>query len=322
MSVKKLLLISGLIIVALAVPLTIYIVQKQQETRSHATASTTVSLTPSSITKNVDDTMDFNIELNPGNNLVFAVTIDIAYDPAKLAPANGTQSLSIPTSVFPQVSDVALTPGHILITASSPPGTTSFVISQPKTIGKVSMKAIAGTGSTPTKLEFGPKTDARSTSGGFTGSDDSASENVIASTVPALITILGDSTTVSPTIPPVDDTPIPTATLPPAATLTPTKPAATATQPPVNATNTPTVTPRQTATNPTATPSPTSGGLLAQGPTSTPTNTSGNVNSNNAFTTNTPTPTIDATGPGLTYVTVGVILGLLTLVGSILFFTL
>jgi len=322
MSVKKLLLISALIIIALAVPLTIYIVQKQQETRSHATASTTVSLTPSSVTKNVGDTMDFNIELDPGSNLVFAVTIDIAYDPTKLEPANGTQSLTIPTSVFPQVSDVAITSGHILITASSPPGTTSYVISQPKTIGKVSMKAVAGTGSTPTKLEFGPKTDARSTSGSFTGSsDDSAGENVIASKVPALITVLGDTTTLSPTTEPAD-TPIPTATLPPAATLTPTKPAPTATLPPVNATNTPTVTPGQTANNPTATPSPTSGGLLAQGPTSTPTNSSGNVNSNNAFTTNTPTPTIDATGPGLTYVTVGVILGLLTLVGSILFFAL
>ncbi len=127
MSGKKLLLIGVLVIILLAIPLTIYIIQKQQETKSHATASTTLAFSPASGTKNVNDTVDFNINVNPGSNLVSFISLDITYDPTKFE-AIGSNALTIDKTVLPIVlQGPVYTAGRIRVNLSTGNDPTSAI---------------------------------------------------------------------------------------------------------------------------------------------------------------------------------------------------
>lgn len=313
MSGKKLLLISLIVIVVLAIPLTIYLVQRQQNTQSQATASTTLAFDPTSIQKNIDDEFTFDINIDPGNNLVSFISLEILYDATKLEPVGGASAFVVDPSSPLRIVQSLENEGTIRVSLSVGADPTA-AIADPRKIATLKMKALDATGTTPTELKFGTQTVVNSiagpVSGSGSGSDDSADENVLSSTTPALITIQGSAVpTAIPTVP----NPTPTGGSDPIPTATPTL---VPTSPPVS-TSTPTPTSGQTVLNPTATPTST---LLAQGPTSTP--TSGSVNANSNFTTGTPTPSIGAVGPGSTFLGFGMIVALLTIVGSLLFFTL
>ena len=332
MSKKKLLIIGLIILLLIAIPATIYVVQMQQETRSRATASTTLTMTPGTSTKNVNDTVALQININPGSNLVSFVSLDITYDPTKLEPV-GSTALEVNKSALPIIlQGPVYSTGRIRINLSTGNDPTS-AIKAPTSVGTLTMKAIGGTGGSTTSVAFGSSTQILSVAGPSTGSNDSAGENVLSTSTPALITIAGGTapspttiatgptaTTAPTAIPTATRTPTPsptrpatqptsivaTATVTPTRTVTPTVPAATATRVPTS--------------NPTAGPT-----LIAQGPTSTSAPTPTNApetNSSTAFTTSTPTPTLAATGPSFGFIGVSALVMLFIIGGSLLFFTL
>lgn len=231
MSGKKLFLIGFIIILLIGIPLTIYFLQKQQETRSRAQKSTNLTFAPESsqvspIQKNIGDSVPLDIMVNPGTNLVSFVKLSIQYDPDKLA-TDSANAFAPNTTVFPTVLEGPVySSGKIEVTLSVGPDPTKAVQVLSKA-GTVTFKAIANTAEgQPTVVTYSSTTQVLSI-----GSTDQASENVLSSTTPATIAIGGQAV--------ITGTPVPI----PTGTLTPT--------PVVTATETPTP-------SPTATPSPTS----------------------------------------------------------------
>src|SRR5215207_9550529 len=90
----------------LMVGLTVSSLQKPQETRTRAaTGSTTLSFTPSSSTstpiqKQIGDTIDLDIMVDPGQNLVSLVKFQLAFDPTKIALST-TNPFTLNTEAFP-----------------------------------------------------------------------------------------------------------------------------------------------------------------------------------------------------------------------------
>jgi hypothetical protein len=190
---KKIFLGGFIAVLLVGIPLTVYLLQQQQEVRSHAEKSTNISFAPDSsqttpLQKNVGDQIPLDITINPGKNLVSFVKLEIQYDPDKLATdsANPFQANSV---VFPSVLEGPIySPGKISVTLSVGPDPTKAIQTTVKA-GTLTLKAIANTpAGTPTVVTYGAATQVLSL-----GSNDQASENVLSSPIPAYINIGGST---------------------------------------------------------------------------------------------------------------------------------
>jgi len=95
-------------------------IKNSQDTRDRAdNTSPTLSITPSKITGNVNETFSFGIVLNTGTDTVSAVILDLTYDPAAIEIVNVTSGNSNPLNVI-LVSETH-TNGQIKVTLGSQP---------------------------------------------------------------------------------------------------------------------------------------------------------------------------------------------------------
>jgi hypothetical protein len=216
---KKILLIGFIVVLLIAIPVTVFLVQQQNKTKSGAVAATTISiLPPSQAPIHVGDDVNLNIQVNPAtattSNLVSYVKFTILYDSTKLATDGAglvTNSTTNPTHVLPDIlQGPVYGDGTISITLSAG-GDPSQVVQQITNIGTITFKALATTDSGPTQITFGNDVQVWSL-----GSTAQSNENVLASANPAALTIIAGAV-VSPT-----PTATPTATPTPAPTATPT----------------------------------------------------------------------------------------------------
>lgn len=205
LSAKKLLIIGFILIILIAIPVTIFLLQQQQEIRSRAQAASTLSFEPTSNASNPiqvqkDDVVDLDIMVDPTTNLVSFVKLEIQYDSTKLATtsgANGVGFFEQNKNAFPSLrGDPQFDDGKVTLAVSVGPDPTASVQTKTK-VGTIHFKALTDT-DTPTQVIFGPQTQVLSI-----GSADQASENVLSSSTPAIINIVGPATV--PT-----DTPTPT----------------------------------------------------------------------------------------------------------------
>jgi hypothetical protein len=246
MSRKKLLLIGFIIILLIAIPITIFLVKQQQETRSHASPATKIGFNPPStntspIQKNPGDTINLDVIVDPGSNLVSFVKLEIAYDPTKLATGGATEqekAFAEDSSAMTLLEGPVYSEGKIDATLSVGVDPTK-VIQETTKIATLTFHAIDGTGGTPTEVSFTSSTQVLSA-----GPNDQANENVLSATDVSFVTIAGEpSSTPSATV-----TPTETPGVNPGITLT--------------ITPTPTIPPSSTGTI-SATPSPTAGAGVA-----------------------------------------------------------
>ncbi len=211
MSVKKILLVGFIIVLLVAVPLTVYLVQQQQKSRISAVAKTTLSFNPASKTVSVDETFNLDIRVDPGDtNQVSLLKFIINYDPAKLAteaagaticPASPTEAFCPNLSAFPNVMQGPIyEPGKISVTLSVG-NDLSKAVKALATAGTVTFRALALTESgNPTQITYSDAPDTKVLS---IGTNDQFNENVLLDRSPALITIIGEG-------PPLTETPSPT----------------------------------------------------------------------------------------------------------------
>ncbi len=242
---KKLFLIGFIVVLLIGIPVTVYFLQQQQETRTRAQKSTTLTFAPDSsqtnpIVKKVGDTIPLDVTVNPSTNLVSFLKLQIQYDTDKLATASANAFVPN-TVIFPTVLEGPIyTPGKIEITLSVGPDPTKAIQSLAKA-GTVTFMALANTpDGQPTLVTYGPTTQVLSI-----GSSDQASENVLSSSTPATIAIGGEA--ISPTTVPIPsgtETPTPEIT----DTPTPTTSLIDTPTPEVTLTLTPTFTPTPTGT--------------------------------------------------------------------------
>lgn len=239
---KKLILFGLAIILLIAIPLTVYLVGKQQELKSRAAPSTTLTFQPSSATTAVGQDVTFDIMISPNSNFVSFVHLVISYDPTKLEKSGN--GLSIDTNVFPGF-DKSKPPtptfdstGKITVDLAVGGNPSSFIQNNNTKVGTLTLKAIASTEGTTTPITFGSETQV------LTGQGDQFNTNVLSSTTPASVTITEGAVV----------TPAPTETLTPAPTEIP------------QATPSPTL---ASSLTPTPTSAPGSGGSVNQPPSCT-----------------------------------------------------
>jgi hypothetical protein len=219
---KKQLLIASLLVLLAAIPVTALLSQEPQETRSRATASTTLTYTPNTTTneplvKNTGETVALDVIITPGSNLPSVVKLDMMYDTTKFQPA--ADAFTVNTVAFPTtIEGPAVLDGRILIALSIGSDPTK-AIQTPTKVGTINLVAKAPTNGTPTQITFGTGSQVLSLA-----KSDEATENVLATAQPSFVTIegttqiamLADDATPSATMTP---SPTPTTATP---TLTPT----------------------------------------------------------------------------------------------------
>ncbi len=203
---NKYFLLGILVLIAVAIPLTIYFVQRQQDLRSRAAPSSNLTFTPSSQSVNVGDAFTLEATVDPGENFVSFVQFSVTYDPAYLEVV----AIEPNIAAFPLTLDgPTITDGSASISVGIGSDVTK-AIQTPTTVATVRFQALAATGTTPTNITYTTGT----TQVLSLSADDQPGENVLSSATPAQVTILdGGNTTPTPTvsIPPTT----PTVTPPP-----------------------------------------------------------------------------------------------------------
>lgn len=179
-----------LLLVAL-MPVVILLSQQKQEDKSHASAATTLSFSPSSsnakpLTRATGSELVLEMNIDPGNNLLSTVKLDISYDPTKLE-LDEQDGFTVDKTAFPTVLEgPTLTPGEIqaTLTIGSDP---AKAIKKTTHVGRLKFKVIGPTDQDQvTLVKFNPTSTATSLA-----AQDQANENVLATTQPAAIQISG-----------------------------------------------------------------------------------------------------------------------------------
>ncbi|HEX8932123.1 MAG TPA: hypothetical protein VF810_03135 [Patescibacteria group bacterium] len=223
---KNFFLVGFILLLLVGIPIAVYLVQQQQVIKQRAQAATNLSFNPDSssstpITKNVGDNIAVDVMVDPGTNLVSFLTLEIQYDPEKLATASAN-AFQVNSALFPTVTDGPnYSNGKITIAMSIGTDLTKAITTKSRaaTINFTALNTT--TTDTPTLVKFGINTLVNSG-----GPESQASENVLASTTPATIMInAAGGVTPPPTTPPV------TTLTPAASPTTPITPGATGTGP-------------------------------------------------------------------------------------------
>jgi hypothetical protein len=257
---KKTLALILLAVLFIGISLVIFVLQRSTDDRSRATAATTLSFLPSSsagapIQKIPGEVVSLDVMINPGINLVSQIRLFITYDSTKLGIPTDGIFFTPNSTAFPTLnqSPTIVSSGKIGVSLSTGTDPSKLVTTTTK-VGTLKLRTLAATVTgTPTIIRFDTNTLVLSA-----GSESQATENVLSSTSPAYVAIIGPTPTPSPTLVP---TATPTRTPTPTFTPTPTPttiPTATPTRvPTATPTSLPTATPTRTPTpTPSATPTP------------------------------------------------------------------
>ncbi len=195
---KNLLMLGFIVVLLVTIPIVVILLKQQQQTKTTAAPTTTLSFSPSTATATSGAIVNFDVIVNPGQNQVSFVKLDIIYDKTKLETSStGTScadALCPATASFPSTLEgPTYNQGEILVSLSVGADPTRVVQTTTK-VATVTFKTIAVTGDTPTQIKFGNQTQVLSIA-----TADQPSENVwISNPNPASITITGITPTATP----------------------------------------------------------------------------------------------------------------------------
>ena len=207
-----LLLLSGILLTTLAA-------HKSQQTRAHASASSSLSLSPSSsffnpIQKNTGETVSLDIMLEPGNNHASIVKLNIQYR-SGFFKGKGAGTLQLNSQAFPVIVEGPVIDedfGRILVTLSVGADPARAIRARTK-IGTINLVATRPSGLLYEMVSFDTETQVYSVAPA-----DHAYENVLTTAIPAYIKILDNGNPV-PTLSPTP--PLPTGNVTPTVTTMP-----------------------------------------------------------------------------------------------------
>ncbi|MEK7185798.1 MAG: PKD domain-containing protein [Patescibacteria group bacterium] len=220
LSPRNLILLGLGAILLIAIPLTVFVVQQQQQTESNANPATRLSFNPPKQEVALGSTVSLDVVIDPGQganaNLVGEMQLTITYNATKLELTDtkfSPDQNKFPISTEPEYSSAV--DGLATISAQLSAGACGNVnceINGETTIATIKFRTLELTAGTPAKVYFDPKlTIVRS-------ADENSEyrENVLSFTGEAFITVVGGAAA----------TPVPTATIAPTAvpTTTPAPP--------------------------------------------------------------------------------------------------
>jgi hypothetical protein len=195
-SKKKLLLLGFLFVTLLVIPVTVFLVQQQQNTRSQATPNTTLNFVPSEKPAEVGGKVDFEVWISPGNNQVNFIKLVIGYDGTKLTATTDSFELNTASNlsvIKPLAINDAGNELTLVLSAQNP----TKVINQNMKIGTISF-TVNEASETPIQIAFNDQSiQIRSING---ANQDAFNENVYTKNgATASITTQG-ATDLTPTI--------------------------------------------------------------------------------------------------------------------------
>lgn len=150
---KKVFLYISIGIILLSIPITVFLVSKNQEIRKRAAPASTLSLTPATVTTKVGETFKLNVTLDTAGNQVMTVQISVLYDPTQLAVEDITNGPMAPSI---RVSGKANPNGSASITVGAKDTITP--IAGTGTVAVITMRAVTAS-ATPISVKFSPHPD-------------------------------------------------------------------------------------------------------------------------------------------------------------------
>lgn len=199
---KKLFLLISILLIVIAIPATVLLVQRNTELRKRAAPATVLSITPSRVTKQVGDEFSFDVTIDTGDNQVIAAEIHLTFDQTKLEAETITNGTLFPNILASGVVDKGV--ASITVGAAS----AAQPVKGTGTVATVKFKALQKT-DTPISIRFASNT--------FIGSPGEGTTNALSGQNGATVTITDGSTTTTGT-----PTPTVTPNLSGTITLTPT----------------------------------------------------------------------------------------------------
>lgn len=202
------------VVLTVILMLLIILLQKSSESRIRALKSTVLSFSPASsqtapVSVTTFENIPMDIMVDPGNNMVSLIRLEIEYDSAKLQP-NGTTPFVRNTTAFPvALEGPVYSTGKVAIVLSigSDPTRAITAVTKVGTINLIASQVVNGT----TYVRFSTRTEAYSV-----GPNDQAQENVLSSAQQAFIAVRSGTITPSVTL-----TPFPTTNLTPSISPSP-----------------------------------------------------------------------------------------------------
>lgn len=201
-SKKKLLLLGFIFAVLLIIPLTVFLVQQNQDTRSRADKTTTLSFEPANTTAAVGEPVALSVVLTPGNNQVNFVKLVVTFDPNSLTPVENSIFEVDPASNLTVISDPEVNDNQITVSLNSGIDETK-VITTPTKIGTFNFTATAPSPKTEVSFLAPPAVGATDIRSIGQTSTDAFTENVYLSGTAASVVITGEGELT----PPVSETP-------------------------------------------------------------------------------------------------------------------
>ncbi|HSW48492.1 MAG TPA: hypothetical protein VLG67_05430 [Candidatus Saccharimonadales bacterium] len=185
---KKHLFLGFFFALLLITGLTVGNLKKPQNTKSHAASgSTTLVLTPATVSKQIGDAFDLDLMVNPGTNLVSFIKFQIAFDSTKVAFV-ATNPFTLNSAEFPIKVEGPVINAESIGESVSVGADPTKVIQKTTKVGTLHFTALSNTNGTPATISFTSLTQALSA-----GASDSARISVLSGTTPATITIGGSS---------------------------------------------------------------------------------------------------------------------------------
>ena len=206
-TVNKRNVIVGAVLLALliSIPLTVSLLSHQQQSNSHAAGgSTSFSFAPDSsattpIQSSVGSNIDLDMYADPGTNDVTFIRYQVTYDPTKVQLV-AADPVTLNSTIFTNVEGPVINTGTIAESVSIGSDPTKVVTKKTK-IATLHFTAVGGTNGGTTTISYGNLSQALSS-----GPSDQASQNVLATTSPAIISISGTGTPSTSPIPTITGT--------------------------------------------------------------------------------------------------------------------
>lgn len=209
-------LLGVFLLLLLSIPLTIFFIKQQQEVRTKAAPSSTLSFSPASKSATVGSNFDLDIMVDPGQNVVSFTKLHLLFDSTKLEAVRISPNIQ----AFPLTLDApVISPGTLTVSFGIGSDPARAIQARTK-MATVTFKPLAAAGGEGTKISFDPtQTQVLSLS-----ANDQPGENVLQSTSPASV-IISEGTAVSIPTPTttVGGTPTPTSRVTPTGSISPTQ---------------------------------------------------------------------------------------------------
>lgn len=217
--IKHKLILLTIAIQLVALPLVLFAVKQNQDTRTRATASTTLSFSPISTSSapysvNIGQEFPVDVVLTPSENLISLAKFEINYDPSKITLSQ-TNPVVVNSAAFPQIVEGPVyTNGKIQLVVSIGFDRTRVIQTETKVL-TINFKATSTTDQT--QVSYGTNSGLYSL-----GTGDSSNISVLSASTPIFVKINSAPTPTFTPAPTNTPTPSPKLTVTPTLTPTPT----------------------------------------------------------------------------------------------------